>query len=289
MVGLLATAEETAHSIGLRNMIEHTMQEPSKENVMSLANEIKGNRRYSDALTREESNLTDNAVAAICKIPGHAKYFADELERLRLDKNSDYRRVRAWYLADTLPHLPSPETIQVLGHYLDDERDTPADEMPGFKELVQSGKFRDDQAYLPENARLAAYALSNIGLRETPCTRLSSYGDSRGSYWANCLPSFRDWYREVKAGTRSFSFAGQKVEYRFKPDGSWDTFAMANQQDKSQGKPQAGAVNRPVKPRLVDDTHEPRPTKPLRWLWLGSAVVAILGLLAWILTKRTKA
>ena len=36
----------------------------------------------------------------------------------------------------------------------------------------------------------------------------------------------RAWWEEIKSGKRAFSYKGQKVEYRFKPDGTWETIAL---------------------------------------------------------------
>ncbi|MEO5714334.1 MAG: hypothetical protein ABIT37_12680 [Luteolibacter sp.] len=111
----------------------------------------------------------------LLSVPGHAKYFADELERLRLDPKGDYENIRTQYLAETLRYLPSPETVQILGHYLSDMQDIPFDENPKYKEMVRSGKLRAaDWIPTPQNAWLATYALSNIGLRDPPFEPVTS-------------------------------------------------------------------------------------------------------------------
>ena len=72
--------------------------------------------------------------------------------------NDSENRTRKWitderslYIAHTLIHMPSPETIRVLGNYLCDERDIPP-----------------ERNWTPENAHLAAYALSRIGVPVFP-------------------------------------------------------------------------------------------------------------------------
>ncbi len=163
----------------------------------------------------------------LLSIPGHAKYYADELERLRLDPKSNYERIRPTYLAATLRYLPSPETIQVLGDHLSDMRDTPIDENPKYHEAVSSGKLRPiDWAPTPQNAWLATYALSNIGLQDPPFEPVANYSFIRYAPSTESLQKFRVWWEEVKSGKRTFSFKGQNVEYRFKPDGTWETISL---------------------------------------------------------------
>ena len=203
----------------------------------------------------------EEAQEALLAIPGHAHYFADELERLRPDPKSNYELFRPKYLAETLKGLPSPETIQVLGHYLSDMRDAPYDENPKYIEAVRSGKIRpSDSTPLPQNAWLATYALSNVGLRNPPFEPVGNYIFLRFSPSAESLPKFRAWWEEVKSGKRTFSFVGQTVEYRFKPDGSWETVTIATPPDDKPKLPDAAhpqRENEPEKERIA----KPRPAE----------------------------
>lgn len=241
------------------------------------------------------------AQAALIAIPGHAKYFADELERLRLDPKSNYERIRPTYLAETLMHLPSPETIQVLGHYLSDMQDMPYDENPKYNEAVHSGKIRpSDSIPLPQNAWLATCALSNIGLRNPPFEPVADYIFLRLSPSAESLPKFRAWWEEVKSGKRTFSFKGHNVEYRFKPDGTWDTIAMGIPPDdgpKAGGPPEQSRDSKTVSaddgPKVEKEAEQPRESKKaravessaeigwtvdFRWvLGLAGLIIAVLG------------
>jgi hypothetical protein len=39
---------------------------------------------------------------------------------------------------------------------------------------------------------------------------------------------WQKWYEEVKSGKRTFSFKGQVMEYRFRQDGTWETFPISH-------------------------------------------------------------
>ena len=168
------------------------------------------------------------AQDAIISIPGHARYFTDQLEAMRPTREqSEYHRSRGWYFYDTFPHMPSPEMILVLGHYLDDFRDSNSPNLPLEKRTVMIDPHNPNESNRrTPNAWLATYALSNIGLRDLPHHPEMRSPHSKGSIdnWRNA----RAWYQEVKAGQRTFSFKGKSVEYRFKPDGTWDTIPLKN-------------------------------------------------------------
>jgi hypothetical protein len=196
-------------------------------------------------------------------IPGHAQYFADKLEEIRKTKpKTDDGFERSLYIAKTLIHMPSPETIRVLGNYLHDERDTPP-----------------ERNWTPENAHLAAYALSRIGLRDFPFEGpLVPYSLT---IWPDLkqLPDYRAWWEEVNSGQRTFSFKGQSVEYRFRPDGTWETIPIANPPDDGpkeviqSTKTNSGKRDEP--PASVDSAN---PDDHSVWWWIagfGAMLVAV--------------
>lgn len=225
----------------------------------------------------ERIGVYDFAQVTALSIPGHAKYFADELERVRPKDLTKYEKLRTQYLAETLQHLPSPETVQVLGHYLDDMRDTPFDENPKYDEMVRSGKFKPlDWTPLPQNAWLATYALSNIGLRDPPYAALTDYSLLRFSTSKDALAKFRKWWLQVKAGEIPFSFVGQSVEYRFQPDGSVAISTPAeipeekpNQKEDAAKEEGERILETPEEPYVADTKSTPAPPSP--WVWIAAA------------------
>ena len=68
---------------------------------------------------------------------------------------------------------------------------------------------------------------------------------------------WQNWYAEIKSGKRTFSFKGQSVEYRFNPNGTWETLAMAN-------PPDDGLKPQPSKPEAARPEKSAPPPPPAR-------------------------
>ncbi len=256
-----------------------------------------GHRRLTEDHSPAVDDLYLNIQQELLSIPSHAQFFADELERLRLDPKSNYERIRATYLAEILMHLPSPETVSVLGHYLGDMRDMPIDENPKYNEAVRSGRIKAaDWIPLPQNAWLATYALSNIGLQNPPFEPVADYSLIRFAPWNESLRQFRAWWEEVKSGKRTFSFVGQEVEYRFKPDGGWETVTVANPPDATPKLPDATAPQREKEPEK-ERISKPRPAErgpvaevgPGYALWKWATASFFLLIVAGLWAKLRKA
>ncbi len=239
---------------GLRNM-GHRMSDPERIDRVAVV--------FRDIQTE------------LLTIPGHSEYVADEVELWReeaqkfsREAQSSYDAQRQILIDETLRHLPSPETLKVLGNYLYDERDLP----PKI-------------TFLPENAFLACRALTDLGIRDAPVKSRPGF-----SSWKESVTKQRAWYAQVKAGTLPFSFVGQKVEYRFKPDGTWETIAMINPPDDGP---------KLLRVATVKDLREPKKQRPpesqtlseranhVPWLWLLAAGFLLFA--GGMLAKRLKA
>jgi hypothetical protein len=229
-------------------------------------------RRRDNPPDSRWADIYRNAQQILISTPGHAKYFADEVERFRKEvqhlprgNQVGYDRERQWLIAETLRHLPSPETIQVLGNYLDDERDTPP-------ELV----------FLPENSFLGCVALSEIGLRNPPVSARPGMHN-----WREELVKQKAWYAQVKAGAIPFSFVGQKLEYRFKPDGTWDTLAMANPPDDGPRPAKPINMQEQRSTKKQNPSSAPLEPKPLGNLlpWIVGFIIFLTGGATWVAVK----
>jgi hypothetical protein len=216
------------------------------------------------------------AQQKMLSIPGHAQYFADEIEKFRervqrvpRANQTDYDFFRALSISETLIHMPSPETMTVLGNYLHDERDA-----------------KPERNWTPENAHLAAYALSRIGLRDFPfegapvANSLSIWPDLKQ------LPDYRAWWEELKSGQRTFSFKGQAVEYRFRPDGTWDTIPIANPPDDGSKPTSKTMRDSPVKKTKSSQVDSDETSHGSWWWWFGIGGVALLTAAAWLWRKK---
>jgi hypothetical protein len=103
------------------------------------------------------------------------------------------------------------------------------------------------------------------------------------------LETMRKWYAAIKSGKQPFSFKGQSVEYRFKPDGTWTTTPIANPPDDApkpvpptKPPPPAKASPPPVAPP------PPPPPEPagIPWLWIGAGALLLITALARLVALR---
>jgi hypothetical protein len=219
-------------------------------------------------------------------LPGHAQYFADALEEERAAlKPGEYRRRFEshlnQYLAETLCHLPSPETVKVLGFYLNDERDT---------ESIQSRRGNDVLPG-PPPPLMALKSLCDLGIDGCPVPSRPFFSQRSPEHMAN-LETMRKWYAAIKSGKQPFSFKGQSVEYRFKPDGTWTTTPIAHPPDDApkpvpptKPPPPAKASAPPVAPP------PPPPPEPagIPWLWIGAGALLLIAALARLVILRRRA
>ena len=78
---------------------------------------------------------------------------------------------------------------------------------------------------MPANSFLAAETLIRVGLRKPPVSEKHIDGNKI------LVDQCRAWWEKVKSGKIAFSLVGQNVEYRFKPDGTWESSLIDNPTD----------------------------------------------------------
>lgn len=256
---------------------------PADKAIPLLASAIRKMAMKNVFQIKERIATYDEARDRMLTIPGHAHYFEAEIKKMRAEVEDpnirrwigEYNRDRFCYIDETLKHLPSPECIQVLGDFLSDDLDKPGPIQPG-----------QDWSPTPANSVIAAGALGQIGLRNPPETRDYLYGEA-------ILTKWRAWYTKVKAGEQWFSFIGKDVEYRFKPDGSVE-------QRPYTGPADAPAPQKTSASPVVPSPQAPPPSSPapvpaakpsaMPWyIWLGGALVVLLGALGLWLRKGRRA
>jgi hypothetical protein len=208
----------------LESVRDKTPQDKLKSLSLGLRN--MGYRRANyDSHSFEVDRMFEAIQSTMLSIPGHARYFAEEIKReqekvVKYPTNTgprvSYDFNRAKYF-NTLAHLPSPETIAVLGEFLADDIDTPQPLMSPDSDWGENPRA---------NSFAASVTISATGLRDAPADKKSYEADPESH-----LAKTRAWWEEVKSGKRTFSFKGQSVEYRFRPDGTWETIPIANPPD----------------------------------------------------------
>ena len=248
--------------------IKRASSNPSSESIVELGGHLRGSARNTKPTARGEYYF--KIQKALLSAPGHAKYFAESLEKQRgaLKEGQfrgSYNDAKYRIIVETLVHLPSPETIEVLGKYLADERDNTYDE-----------QFISDDAMPPVNTSLlAAHTLANIGLRNAPAKSKYPFPTKDDG---KEMEIYREWFQKVIAGEITVSFMGQAVEYRFKPDSTWDTIPISNPPDDVVQLPAPESMKQEAKAvsQVASDKS---------WLWLmiaafsGGAV--LFSLLLW--------
>jgi hypothetical protein len=108
-------------------------------------------------------------------------------------------------------------------------------------------------------------------------------------YPDDLLAATRTWWEQIRSGQRTFSFKGQGVEYRFKPDGTWDTIRIANPADDDPKVPEPSPSTIRVEKHLAPVSQAGyQEAGTLRYLF-GSlaALLALAG--AWFGLRRLKA
>jgi hypothetical protein len=118
-----------------------------------------------------------------------------------------------------------------------------------------------------------------IGLRNPPVAAERHNEDPETR-----LADTRKWWDDIKSGNRAFSFLGQKVEYRFKPDGTWETIALANPPNDAPEATKARDSNeeRAAK-RLSQPPERQDHPQTTFWIWLlgGLLLAGTIGYWAW--------
>ena len=285
---------QCGHLMAAQDKIHEASQAALWESNFSKARSLDTHEKFKSLLlglrnmglrasTRNHSAAIDEIFRKIqneyLSTPGHAQFFVDEIERERaaLDPrvlSSDFDRFREFRIEQALVYLPSPETVKVLGNYLSDDRDFREPRKTAGEKVSENLQFVEVFSRTPANSHLACSSLSMMGLRNTGLRPASESAFVRDED----LAKTRAWWEEVKSGKRTFSFKGQSVEYRFKPDGTWDTIPIANPPDDAP---------KPVSESIPANTPPPSPavqspaTRGNAWTWILIAMIGGLLVVAW--------
>ncbi|MCF7734681.1 MAG: hypothetical protein K9N23_23560 [Akkermansiaceae bacterium] len=223
------------------------------------------------------------AQAALLAIPGHAQYYRDRILKAREEyehtppemgphpaKLVDEQRQGFGAMA----HLPSVETVRVLGEFLADERGEIGG--PGKPPMVSEGRSME-----PSNSSYALQSLHTLPLANKPVTAPHVYYDSD-------LETYRRWFARIKSGNATFRFEGDPTEYDLAgpaPPEKLKRIAAARQRDEQRSHRQQTAAG----------TADPATTAPAPSTSGGKAlsrtpalfaILAVLAAGAWYFLRR---
>jgi hypothetical protein len=243
-----------------------------------------GHRASIEGHSSDVDEIYRKLQSEFLSIPGHAEYFGKRIrEAYEPLKGANGRAAisdaqnEMMYSFATLKNLPSPETVRVLGEMLSDTW-----------RMKRPPPILGDYTYTPESLALSAVgsALMQLPLREPPNVPGVMAGEDPEVVMVR---PWQNWWEEIKSGKRTFSFKGQAVEYRFRPDGTWETIAMANPPDDGSRAETTVAPPEPA-PRPAAQALPPpasQASSPSRsYWWLIGCFVAALAMVAFLLKRR---
>ena len=167
---------------------------------------------YSINGTLELNEKLKNALLAI---PGHAAYYRDEINKARakfeealqggdetlIGETRQYLAGKLLFDFPTLDHLPSVETVRILGEFLSDER--------GYVKMPEHPTLEDlttDVSGSPVFRRAAA-SLGKLPILNKPLPASTQFRTP------DDVKPWKQWYEQIKAGNRTFRFEGDPTEY----------------------------------------------------------------------------
>lgn len=250
-------------------------EQPTRESMAEIGIKLRGAGRYAPGGERFLK-----IQSALLSIPGHAEYFSAPVwESYTAYRDPDHPRHSGsltWFTNElrygfqTLKHLPSPETVTVLGDMLHEE----------WERERNPGSSVDPAQAL---AKFAVTAMTHLNIRDAPSPAIRQHAAPK------VLADWQGWYEKVKTGEIPFSFVGQPVEYRFQPDGSVvstpveipeEEFEATGTETPETPEPKG---KDPVEEQVGEDTTSD--SRDFPWLWLGGAVL-LFGIVIGIYRSR---
>jgi hypothetical protein len=266
------------------NNLALAKNQPPDERIAFLALGLR-NMGYRSKYHKFKSEDVDRVYQELQEFmlstPGHARWFADEIKQKQTKiapyPTSTGPRVlydfqRALYF-ETLAHLPSPETISVLGEFLSDDVDTPEPLVSEHSDWGENPRA---------NSFFSSKAISEIGLKDPPADS-ESFDINPEKH----LALTRTWWREIQSGRKTFSFKGQKIEFRFKPNGTWETLTLDNMPRNEPGYGTTTETRTERRPSLSPSEKTLPGSRPHR-VWIVLLVVGGILSGVWGL-RRSKA
>ncbi len=239
--------------------------QPSADLIPRLGTGLLKTSQTSIYVIGDRLGVRKELQEAILAIPGHAEYYQNRINIARnwLDKAyadstalgvaQNSLRNEQMYGFMTMEHLPSAETVRVLGEFLYDERGRPETEEMLLKIVDSDGTLMEEP-----NSDRAAVSLGRL-IANPPYPQRSFVRPSDLEMW-------KLWYEQVKAGNRTFHFHGDPQEYTLKGPVSAAAVSMPE-----PGRP----VKRPDPSTAATEPAEPSPRSPVMAVFWALLVAAV--------------
>jgi hypothetical protein len=189
--------------------IENAANLPPDQSIPVFGNILKrlGGWQRPDTLA-----VYHEAQSIVLSIPGHAIYYRDKIDAAKEKVRSGEMSLNEFHrvLIDafqTLEHLPSEETVEVLGELGKDPFGRPDSKDPADYKDIPGIEAWDNDLSSMSTARVSDYAynaLGSLGIEPPPYRGKNSLNE--GKYWG-------PWWEEVKSGKRKYRFKGSSVEH----------------------------------------------------------------------------
>ncbi len=235
----------------------------------------------------EKHKIIKQLQRSLITIPGHAEYYRDSINSTRseLEKALEVGELNAigsirgtlsnkvMYGFQTLTHLPSPETVGVLGEFLFDERGfVDISVLPPSEQNLYLG-IKDSPVFA--HAARTLDALPIVAKPVGPGTRYRTPGDTE---------PWRQWYRQIKDGKRTFRFEGDPVEYDLNgpaPGQKVDRIARDTKRERERTAGRKDTGPRGGQP-MVSSVETPSKSVPAALIAAGALA---LGTLVWYVSR----
>jgi hypothetical protein len=174
--------------------------------------------KYREEGQQNRAKFYDESVNALKNKSQHIQHLKNKIEEYsQTERPGKEIRLNSYFAV--LQQIKSVESVQLLGEFLYDKRNAkPNVEWEPGMDIAPNNSV--------SNSGAAAKALQSMGIKNPPQT------DDRGY---PIIESWKLWFEQVKAGTRTFSFEGENIAYRMKKDGTFETIAATAVAEKSQG------------------------------------------------------
>lgn len=255
--------------------LDYAMQLPEQERIPILQEVVLIGPRdpKTPKLVGDRLKIFLRAQGALLAIPGHAEYYDKRIrapyQEFKNPPSNVYTAAANRFMDEmmwggqTLEQLPSPETVKVLGGMLSEE-------------WVESGPLAPGDTRIESLAACAYYPLSHLPIVNSPMPPNYIHLSNQDQ-----LKIWQAWYAEIKSGQRALAFKGEPREYRFKPDGTWDTIPISLPPEEVVKKAPIAVAPKPfvTLPPIQDRI----------WIWITSLTVFCLAVISWLARKKSRA